>query len=404
MAQPLCRHFGPCGGCDWQNLAYAEQLARKEQLLADLLRARLKKRVPAIDSIRSMPVDRSGWPWHFRHKASFVFGMSKSGELAIGHYAARSNNIVPIVECPVHTDRANRIAFALREHLARARIPAAGGDLRGVVRYLVIRTTIDDREAVAMLVVTRNDKALRAPIRKFLAGPERPTGFLLNVHDEPGPFMVGRHTMRLDGPAHVRERVGGITFLVSPISFFQTNALVAATLVDLVVEQIGAPPRHVADLYAGSGLFALPLAARGHLVKAIEESAQAVEDGEANVRLNRLSKRVRFIRSRVEDALDRFKSRDVDAAILDPPRAGCPIRVLDRVFGDIAPETVIYVSCNPEALAAELPSIVDAGYDVRRVQPVDMFPHTTHLETVVTLGRQQSKPSKRDHRATNAHT
>lgn len=335
-----------------------------------------------------MAVDETGWPWRFRQKASFVFGESPDRRLTIGHYGARSNRVIPIVECPVHSERANRIAFALHEHLARARVTAAGPHLRGVLRHLLIRTTRDDSEAVAMLVVTRNEKVLRAPVRKFLASPQRPTGFFLNIHDKPGPFMVGRETLRLDGRSHVRDELGHISYLVSPTAFFQTNAAVAASLVDLVLAHApGTSPLQIADLYSGSGLFALPLAARGHRVTAVEENEQAVRDGEANARLNKLADRVRFVRARVEEALPRLGSTPLDVVVLDPPRQGCPPSVTAGLFGRIAPRTALYVSCNPESLATELASILNHGYRVRTVQPVDMFPHSTHIETFVTLIR-----------------
>jgi 23S rRNA (uracil1939-C5)-methyltransferase len=397
VAQPRCRHFGPCGGCDWQDVPYPDQLARKQQRLRHLLGASLGARAPQIETVLGMRPDETGWPWRFRHKASFVFGEA-DGRLTIGHYAAATNRIVPIVECPVHSDRANRIAFALHAQLARARIPAAGPDLRGVLRHLLVRTTRDDRQAVAMLVVTHNHKALRAPIRKLLAGPERPGGFMLNVHDRPGPYLVGRETLRLDGHSHVREQIAAITYRVSPTAFFQTNAAVAATLVDLVLaEAPSTPPLEIVDLYAGSGLFSLPLAARGHRVTAVEESAQAIEDGRANATLNRLDARTMFMRARVEDAMPRLAKTRWDLAVIDPPRAGCPPEVLRQLVRDVRPAALVYVSCNPEALARELPPMIDAGYQVRRVQPVDMFPHTTHIETVVGLSfdRRQTPGARR---------
>jgi 23S rRNA (uracil1939-C5)-methyltransferase len=387
VAEALCRHFGPCGGCDWQDLAYSDQLARKRQILIDLLRASLGRRAPAVEPVLAMPADSTGWPWGFRHKASFVFG-ERDRALTIGHYAAHSNHVIPIVECPVHSDRANRIAFALYEHLARARIPAAGADGRGVLRYLLVRTTRDLREAVAMLVVTRNEKTLRTPIKKFLSSAECPSGFLLNIHDRPGPYMVGRETIKIDGRSHVKERIGDTSFLVSPTAFFQTNAHVATMLVDLVLAHApSTSPLHAVDLYSGSGLFALPLARQGHRVIAVEDNDQAVTDGEANARLNGLGRRVRFLRARVEDALSQLAGTRCDLVLMDPPRAGCPPAVIDRLFGDLKPPAVVYVSCNPEALARELPSILDNGYGVLRVQPIDMFPHTTHIETVVSLSR-----------------
>ena len=389
MADALCQHFGPCGGCDWQDLTYPEQLARKRQILTDLLRASLGRRAPPVEPVLAMPTDPTGWPWGFRHKASFVFG-ERDRVLTIGHYAAASNRVIPIVECPVHADRANRIAFTLHEHLARARIPAAGPDRRGVLRHLLVRTTRDLREAVAMLVVTRNEKALRTPIKKFLSSAERPSGFLLNIHDRPGPYMVGRETIKIDGRSHVKERIRDISFLVSPTAFFQTNAAVAAVLVDLVLAHApSTSPLHAVDLYSGSGLFALPLAGQGHRVVAVEDNDQAITDGEANARLNGLGSRVRFLRTRVEEALSQLAGTRCDLVVMDPPRVGCPPAVIDRLFGDLRPPAVVYVSCNPEALARELPSILDNGYGVDRVQPVDMFPHTTHLETVVSLTRDR---------------
>lgn len=352
-----------------------------------------------------MRVDDTGWPWHFRQKAAFVFGESDQVSTpTIGHYGAQSRRVVSIVECPVHDERANHVAFALHAHLARGRVPAAGPALRGVLRHLIVRTTRDQREAVAMLVVTRNDKALRTPIRAFLATEDAPDGFYLNIHDKPGPYMIGRDTMRLAGRSHVRERVGGLSFLMSPTSFFQTNVEAAEILLGLVRNAVSdGPALHVLDLYAGTGLFALGLAARGHVVTAIEENRPAIDDAAANVRLNKLAAaNVRLRAERVEDALTTLRRRragppdaSFDLAILDPPRQGCPASVIRTLFPQLRPPRVVYVSCNPEALAAELPAIVDAGYEVSRVQPVDMFPHTTHIETVVTLDARKPVARRR---------
>ena len=241
-----------------------------------------------------------------------------------------------------------------------------------------------------MFVVTRNDKSLRAPIRAFLATADAPDGFYLNIHDRPGPYMVGRETMRLAGRSHVRERVAGMSFLVSPTAFFQTNIEAAEAIVQIVLETAGslAPGAKVLDLYAGGGLFALPLAARGHVVTAVEENAHAIRDADANVRLNKLSGgTVRLHAARVEDALHTLRRNPVDLVVLDRPRDGCPPPVLHHLFGRLRPPLVVYVSCNPEALADELPAIREHGYEIARVRPVDMFPHTTHIESVVELRR-----------------
>lgn len=378
----ICKHLGVCGGCSLTD-PYDEQLAQKRAWLADLL----EMDVP--------PVIRSPRELSFRQKAAFVFSSpSRRHGLVMGHYAAGSNRVVPVDECPVHSERANRIAFALRDRLARANVTAA--DAGGVLRHIIVRATANDREAVAMLVVTENDKSLRAPVRGLLESKDAPDGFFININTRSGPMMVGDETIKIAGRSHVRE--AGITandgsalvdYLVSPDAFFQTNVDAARVLVNLVLDAIP-PTGRVLDLYCGSGLFSLPLAKRGAAVTAVEENRTAIDDLNTNVRLNRLEgKGVRAIAGRVEDFIDRLSATRWDAIILDPPRDGCAPSVLEAVFDTLRPPRVIYVSCNPEVLAADLPPIRDRGYRVDRVQGVDMFPHTEHLEAVVTLTRER---------------
>jgi 23S rRNA (uracil1939-C5)-methyltransferase len=365
---------------------YDVQLERKRSRLAALLGMPDSAVPPLIASPRT-----DG----FRQKAAFVFGSGPRGRgLVMGHYAAGSRVIVPIDECPVHSPRANRIAFALRDRLARANVPAADGP-RGILRHLIIRVTEDDREAVAMLVVTANDKALRTPVRGWLASPTRdevPDGFFININTRPGPFMVGAETLKIAGRSHVRER--GITardgesladYLVSPDAFFQTNVGAARQLVALVLDAAPAQAR-ILDLYCGSGLFTLPLARRGATVTAVEDNRTAIDDLETNIRLNRIdARRVRAICGRVEDVIGRVGSAAWDLVVLDPPRDGCAPGVLSAVFDRLRPPRAVYVSCDPGVLARDLRVIRASGYDVDRVQGVDMFPHTDHIETVVTL-------------------
>jgi 23S rRNA (uracil1939-C5)-methyltransferase len=366
----FCKHFGTCGGCTLPGVPYAEQLAKKRAFLSRLLGIDVPPFIPSPSE--------SG----FRSKVAFVFGNG-----VMGHYARGSQRIVPIQECPVHHERGNRIAFGIASAFARSASFGETGSLRGLLRHIIVRTTADGREASAMLVVWRNDKALRGPVRRFLASPDRPEGFFVNIHTKPGPFMVGEETIKIEGRSHVKEIVGGVSYLVSPTAFFQTNVGAAAILVKLVLEEIG-KPRRVLDLYCGSGLFSLPIAKSGASVTAVEENRQAIADAESNVRLNRLPPgRIRFITSRVEDALARAGKDPWDAIVLDPPRQGCPEAVIAGVFDDIRPARVVYVSCSPDALAKELPVILKSGYRVTRVQPVDMFPHTDHIETVVSFAR-----------------
>jgi 23S rRNA (uracil1939-C5)-methyltransferase len=360
-----CKHFGVCGGCTLPGVPYAEQLAKKRQTLSRLLAMEVPPFIPSPSE--------SG----FRSKVAFVFGNG-----VMGHYAAGSHRVVPIDECPVHHERGNRIAFALRDVLFRARIAP------GLLRHIIVRTTADGREASAMLVVRQNDKSLRTPVKKFLASAEKPDGFFINIHAKPGPYMVGDETIKIEGRSHVKEVSGGVSYLVSPTAFFQTNVGAAGQLVKIVLEEVGSAAR-VLDLYCGSGLFSLPIAKTGARVMAIEDNRQAIADAETNVRLNRLpAGQIRFVAARVEDALTRAARESWDAVVLDPPRQGCPPSVLATVFDQIRPARAVYVSCNPETLAEELPVILRSGYRATRVQPVDMFPHTEHIETVMAFSRR----------------
>jgi 23S rRNA (uracil1939-C5)-methyltransferase len=207
----------------------------------------------------------------------------------------------------------------------------------------------------------------------------------LNLHPRGDAFIFGRETRRLSGSERMREDVAGVSFLISPTAFFQTNVLAAEALVKLVLGAVPAASS-VLDLYAGAGLFALPLARRGNAVIAIEENRAAVDDGEASLRLNRIpAARCRFVARPVETALASLHTSE--AAVLDPPREGCSAEVIDALFGRLRPRAAVYVSCNPEALARDLARITAHRYRVDSMQPVDMFPHTPHIETVVVLRR-----------------
>jgi 23S rRNA (uracil1939-C5)-methyltransferase len=315
----------------------------------------------------------------------------------MGHYARASRRVVPVHECPVHDERGNRLSFRLYDEYRRARIAAAGtadsGDRRdgawgrdGVLRSVAVRVAARTGEIMTTLVVTGDaDKRLRTATRTALGADAAPTSLHLNLHPRGGAFIFGSETRRLAGSDRLRDDVAGSSFLMSPTAFFQTNTTAAELLVQLVLDAL-TPGARVLDVYAGGGLFALPMARRGHEVIAIEENRAAVADGEASLRLNHIpAGRCRFVARRAEAALESI--RKTDAVVLDPPRDGCSRPVLEAVFGRLRPSRAIYISCNPEALGRDLTTITTFGYRVVSVQPVDMFPHTAHIETVVLVTR-----------------
>jgi 23S rRNA (uracil-5-)-methyltransferase RumA len=383
---PRCSHFGidakpgvgPCGGCTWQHIAYPQQLRYKTELVDRLVREHIPDAPKTLPTLAATPLDR---PWGYRDKVHFVFA-NRGSTLTMGHYVRGSRRVIPVVECPVHDERGNNFAFCARDVFAASGLRAAG-DERGSLRSLAIRVGRRTGELMATLVVSHErDRRARVATRQLLERTH-PTSMHVNVHDRDDAFIFGPATRHLSGAARMREEVASTSLLMSPTAFFQTNVEAADLLVRLVIAAVGSDTR-VLDLYAGSGLFAVPLAAAGHEVLAIEENRTAVADGEAALKLNPAAQgRCRFRARRVEAALPSIRS--AEAVVLDPPREGCSPSVLREVFGRLKPRRAVYVSCNPEPLARELHAICRYGYRVISLQPVDMFPHTAHVETVVVL-------------------
>ena len=372
---------GGCGGCSWQHIAYAEQLRLKSDLVTRLVREAVPRAPQARPTLAGTPIES---PWGYRQKVHFVFGPGGS-RLVMGHYARGTRRVIAVTTCPVHDERGNTRAFSVRDAFARSNVIPLKG--------LAVRVAANTRETMTTLVLSgAADRRIRSASRSVTKHDDARSSLHVNVHPRGDAYIFGRETRRISGPDRLREEVAGTAFLISPTSFFQTNVRAAGLLVRLVTEAIPRPSR-VLDLYAGAGLFALPLARAGHHVVAVEENRGSVADGEASRRLNRIGEeQCRFIGRRVEEAFRhevRLKADTTtapfDVVVMDPPRAGCTARVLAGVFGGRQPPLVVYVSCNPEALARDLREIVRLGYTIESLQPVDMFPHTAHIETVAVL-------------------
>jgi 23S rRNA (uracil1939-C5)-methyltransferase len=410
LVEPACRHFGTCGGCDLQDRAYADQLILKRDRLVELLEGL----VPA-DRVRPcLGAEVPGAPWGLRRKVHFLFVQTHKG-LQLAHHARGGRRPVVVAECPVHSPEGNRLAEALRAALDDAGVKAVP---QGPVRHVVVRD-LRTSPAIVTLVVDRDgDPRVRRAVGKFIDGEHRRASVYLNVNDEDSPYIFGRETRHLAGPRRSSERVGGIDFTISATSFFQTNVDAAELLASLVVEPRDRPHRgaRAVDLYAGVGLFALGLAKAGYQVLAVEENPAAIADGIASMRENQLSSaRCRFVRSPVRkvDVWSRqLPPGPIDRLVLDPPRSGVGPQLLREVLAKLGPERVTYVSCDPESLAQDLTALTPtgrtrgSGYEVLSVQPVDMFPQTTHIEAVIEIRRQAtSRPSRPPSRAgqTSSH-
>lgn len=382
--EPRCRHFGACGGCSWQHIRYADQLRWKERLLRETLEHQLSARHLPIEPMIGMAD-----PWATRNKVHFLVGTA-AGRTALGHFRAHSRDFIPVSECPVHHAVGNRVARSLLLQLDKHGVTAAdAAGANATARHVQVRVAADGTAAQLTLVASRA-KFPGLPVlgNELMNGDHSITGVHLNVNSEPGTVVFGPNTVRLSGSERMVEEIAGVKFLISPTSFFQTNSLGAARLVESVLRYV--PPLaagSVLDLYAGVGLFAAPLSKRGHRVVAVEENPNAVSDGIETLKLNRITG-CRFISGKVETTLKKLaNSERFQVAILDPPRDGCPDWALRLLARKIRPQHIIDVSCDASALGRDLAVLTTSGYRVMEVQPIDMFPHTSHIESVSLLSR-----------------
>ena len=392
-AVPKCPVFARCGGCQWQGLDYAGQVEWKTRLVAESL-----QRFGGLDPAGLLqPTLPSPEPWHYRNKVHWA--VSKlDGQWRIGLYEVRSHTIVDAETCEIQSPLINAMLAAVRELLAEFDF-APYDEARGTGWLRSVFAKAGHRTGETMLgLVTRSADFPQA--ERFVAAvrarlPELTT-LVQNVHPAPGNKLLGHETRALFGPGVIRETIGPLTFEISARSFFQVNSATIDTLYDQAAQaaQLERQPR-VVDAYSGTGSIALYLAAKGaREVVGIEIVPPAVEDARASAARNGLAERTRFVTGAVEDQLPRLvkEGLEADVVVLDPPRKGCEPSVLETVAAMRVPR-VVYVSCDPATLARDLKIMAGLGYRTERVQPVDMFPQTAHVENVATLVRDLSSPS-----------
>lgn len=347
--EPPCPHFGHCGGCHWQHIAYQAQLDYKRRILCDQL-----ARIGGLPEAAVRPTIPSPSPWHYRNHIQF----SVAEDGGLGFRAARSHRVVPIGEC--------HILHPLLEEL----LVALDLELPGL-RRLSLRAGVNTGDRM-VIFETEDDEppALEA---------DMPVSCVLLLSDGTPVNLVGSN--------HIVEEVAGRRFRISAVSFFQVNTPVAERLIELAADYLDLRGDEVLlDAYCGVGTFGLSLAERVGQVIGIEENPFAVAD--ANFNAGELEN-VTLIEGRVEDVLPDLEER-IDAAILDPPRVGCEPEAL-QALAELGPQRIVYVSCDPATLARDVRRLGDAGYVLVEAQPIDMFPQTYHLESVALLRRAGSE-------------
>jgi 23S rRNA (uracil1939-C5)-methyltransferase len=347
-----CGHFRECGGCQWQHAAYERQLALKRQVVADAWR-RVGLRLPPDCSVLGMAD-----PWRYRIRDELEATSGPDGEIRFGFHRMRSHSVMPIRECPISDLRLERAMEAFRQ--------AAGElDVRG------LRTLLLTVEPVGSGLLWRARYQTRAHASRDAALAARVAELLPDL-------VLLDDSMSLD--------FWGLSFRVRSDTFVQTNYRQMLVLYRTALDMLDAGPGDaVLDLYAGIGTIGQAVARVAGSVTSVEENPIAVRLSTLNARINGASN-FRSLPGRVEDALRSVRLGDHQAAVLDPPRAGCEPAALSQLLR-LGPERVVYVSCEPATHARDLALLVRGGYRVRRAAIVDMFPHTYHVESVALLER-----------------
>ncbi len=396
--EPFCEHFGVCGGCSWQNLPYEEQLRFKQQQVVDQL-----TRIGRLELPEVKPILGSERTTFYRNKLEYTFAPRKwltKEELAAGteftpalgfHIPGMFDKILDISRCWLQPDPSNEIRLEAKrfsEEKGYTFYDIRGH--RGLVRNLVIRTT-STGEAMVIVVFGEEDTEKIVAMMGHLVSAFPGVSSWMYVVNQKMNDSLGDQTPRLwEGRDHVYEAMEGLRFKIGPKSFYQTNSEQAYELYKVVREMAGLTGGEVVyDLYTGTGTIANFVAGRARRVVGIEYVEEAVADARENSRLNGVENTVFYAGDMRKVLTDRFIAENgrPDVVILDPPRAGVDPPVVEVILRAV-PEVIVYVSCNPATQARDI-ALMAGEYQVAEVQPVDMFPHTHHVENVVKLIRRK---------------
>ena len=397
--EPFCEHFGVCGGCKWQSLPYSEQLKQKRQQVEDQL-----VRIGHLDIPEVRPCLGSERTREYRNKLEFTFAdkrwltyeeIAQGGDIepmpAVGfHIPGCFDKVLDINKCHLQVDLSNRIRLATKQfcvdngysfHNARAH--------EGLMRTMVIRTA-STGEVMVIVVFNEDDKERINALMSYLQlqFPEI-TSLIYMINEKWNDSLGDREPICFAGKDHIIEEMEGLKFKVGPKSFYQTNSEQAYELYKVTREFADLKQSDTLyDLYTGTGTIANFCARRAKKVVGVEYVKEAIDDAKINSEINNIDNTT-FYAGDMKDVLsDEFVERNgrPDVIILDPPRAGVDERVLE-VIKRAAPERMVYVSCNPSTQARDL-ALLNDMYEILAVQPVDMFPHTHHVENVVKLRKR----------------
>lgn len=386
---PSCPLYAKCGGCQLQHMTYEAQLQFKEKLV----RANLE-RIGGLElsDVQFYPIKGMAAPWRYRNKSQVPIG-EREGGLIGGFYRERSHQIIDMEECLIQHEQLDQVVQVVKSIGTRLGISAYDEvQHMGFLRHVVAKYGFNTDQL--MIVLVTNGEKFPAQERLIVALRERfPNlkSIVQNINTKRTNVIFGEKSKVLWGEPYIYDTIGSIRFAISARSFFQVNPVQTKVLYETAVQFADLRgDETVIDAYCGIGTISLFFAQQAKEVLGVEVVEEAVEDAGRNARLNGLTN-VRFEAGKAEEVLPRWKKEGIkaDVIVVDPPRKGCDEALLSTIL-EMKPSKVIYVSCNPATLARDLKLLTEGGYHLQKVQPVDMFPHTAHVETVVSLSHKKT--------------
>ena len=386
-----CAVAGPCGGCSLRHLDYAAELRAKQESVADAFRRIGGLDVPVLDALPSPEVDR------YRNKVQFPVGRDKDGAPCIGFYAGRTHRIVPCPDCKLQPGVLNDIGNTLCAFFAAHGIQPYDEERgKGLVRHIFLRRGAHSGQIMVCLVCTRPKLPHSDELVALLREKFRDIAtILINVNAKKTNVILGEESVTLYGPGCIEDTLCGVPVRLGPLSFYQVNTLAAERLYGVAAEYAQLEPDDVLlDLYCGMGTIGLSMAGHCRELIGVEIIPEAIDSAKANAARmgDAVAAKSRFFCADAGEAAARLAAEGLrpDVIMLDPPREGCDETTLSAVVR-MSPRRVVYISCNPSTAARDAAWLGQHGYRAEKVQPVDLFPRTKHVETVCLLSKLNAK-------------
>ena len=396
--QPRCAFARKCGGCQIQEMSYEQQLAFKEKKVRGNLE-RIGGFAPELLNRVTDTAVGMDEPFGYRNKAQFPFGTDREGNPVTGFYAGRTHDIIANTDCALGVPVNREILEIILAFMKEYRIPSYDEKTgQGLLRHVLIRYGFTTKEIMVCFVVNGSSIPHVDELIRRLCGIDGMTSITLSPNTRQTNVIMGDSYQILWGQGYITDYIGNVRYQISPLSFYQVNPVQTEKLYSLALEYADLKGGEtVWDLYCGIGTISLFLAQRAGQVYGVEIVPQAIEDARRNAGINGIENAEFFV-GKAEEVLPEYyekyarehvgESARADVIVVDPPRKGCDEALLETIV-KMQPERVVYVSCDSATLARDLKVLCGAGYELEKVRPVDMFPMTVHVETVVLLSHKK---------------